>query len=639
MGMLFESRRDIKRLFAAPGWQPPSTTSVLKASRTRPFRRFSVGAFPVIGSTTGVMHILPQALALLFVVTWGVRAALLTSVSQLSPCGYDFIIIGGGTAGSVLANRLSENPKIKVLVIEAGISSEDIQDVEIPFLATSLPSTSVDWNFTTTDQTGLNNRSIKLARGFVLGGSSSINFMTWNRCSNDYWDSLATASNDSMWTWRAVEYYYLRTSTLVPPSDGHNTTGQVVPEVHGHDGPVQVSLPGHETELDQRVVDSAFILGGRFTYNEDFNAGKSVGLGYVQNAIGNGTRSSAATGYLLPIVDRCNVDVIISTRVTKISGSVSASEIDTVEIAQSANGTRTKIKAKKEVLLSAGVMGTPQLLSLSGIGPKGVLSDLGIDVIVDAPAVGTNFVDHPLVANYFTVNSNNTWDPILRNSTLFADVLENWETERQGLFVDTPGNTQGYFKLPTYPGGVDPSTGPLSANTEVIFANGFAPFGPMSFPDSGSYMSVLAAVVSPTSRGTVVINSTDPFAAPVIDLGILSTEFDVVAMIQVIKDVQTILATSPWEGYVTGIYGDLANATTDDELTEFIRNNAVTVNHAVGTAKIGEVVDSHLNVIGVSGLRVIDASILHTIPECHPQAIVYTVAERMASLIKHQYGI
>lgn len=148
----------------------------------------------------------------------------------------------------------------------------------------------------------------------------------------------------------------------------------------------------------------------------------------------------------------------------------------------------------------------------------------------------------------------------------------------------------------------------------------------MSFPDSGSYMSVLAAVVSPTSRrylfsctsddiylfpgGTVVINSTDPFAAPVIDLGILSTEFDVVAMIQVIKDVQTILATSPWEGYVTGIYGDLANATTDDELTEFIRNNAVTVNHAVGTAKIAEVVDSHLNVIGVSGLRVIDASIL-----------------------------
>ncbi len=114
--------------------------------------------------------------------------------------------------------------------------------------------------------------------------------------------------------------------------------------------------------------------------------------------------------------------------------------------------------------------GTPQLLSLSGIGPKGVLSDLGIDVIVDAPAVGANLVDHPLVANYFTVNSNNTWDPILRNSTLFADVLENWETERQGLFVDTPGNTQGYFKLPKYPGGVDPSAGPLSANTEVIFA-------------------------------------------------------------------------------------------------------------------------------------------------------------------------
>ncbi|KAG7446883.1 aryl-alcohol-oxidase from pleurotus Eryingii [Guyanagaster necrorhizus] len=585
------------------------------------------------------MYILLQFLALLSVVTWGVGASLLTSVSRLSPDGYDFIIIGGGTAGSVLANRLSENPKIKVLVIEAGISNEDIQDVEIPFLATALPSTRVDWNFTTTAQAGLNNRSIELARGFVLGGSSSINFMTWNRGSNDYWESLANASHDPMWSWPAAEYYYLRTSTLVPPSDGHNTTGEIEPEAHGQEGPVKVSLAGYRTELDQRVADSASILGGRFAYNEDFNTGKSIGLGYVQNAIGNGSRSSAATAYLLPIVDRCNVDVIVSTRVTKILGSSVASEIDTVEISQSANGTRTKIQAKKEVLLSAGVIGTPHLLSLSGIGPGGILSDLGIDVIVDAPAVGANLVDHPLVANYFTVDSNNTWDPILRNSTLFADVLEEWETERQGLFVDTPGNTQGYFKLPTYPGGVDPSTGPLSANTEVIFSNGFAPFGPMSYPANGSYMSILAAVVSPTSRGTVTVNSTDPFAAPVIDLGILSTEFDIVAMIQVIKDIQTILATSPWEGYVTGIYGDLANATTDDELTDFIRNNAVIVNHAIGTAKIGEVVDSHLNVIGVSGLRVIDASILHTIPECHPQAIIYTIAERTAALIKRQYGI
>ncbi|KAF9012815.1 aryl-alcohol-oxidase from pleurotus Eryingii [Hymenopellis radicata] len=548
---------------------------------------------------------------------------------------YDIIIIGGGTAGSVLASRLSEDQCVSVLVVEAGINNAGILNSEVPFLGTELGGSSVDWNFTTIPQAGLNGRTVPIERGFVLGGSSTVNLMTWNRCSNDFWDSMATASSNPIWSWAEIESYYLQTSRLVPPADGHNTTGQVEPDVHGH-GPVQVSLPGFKTELEDRVIATANLLGGRFAYNEDINAGNTLGIGYVQNSIGNGTRSSAATSYLQPAIDRPNLDVVISTRATRVFGSDDPLVIDSVEIATAEDGPRTIISAKKEIVLSGGVYGTVQVLSLSGIGPSEVLEPLGIDVLVDAPAVGANLVDHPLVGSYFFVNSNNTWDTVLRNQTLFDETLDEWMEERQGLFVDTPANTIGYFKLPDFET-FDPSTGPGSGNTEILFSSGFAPFGPTTTPSTGSYLTVISAVVSPTSRGNTTIPSTNPWDAPIIDLQLFSTQYDIDAMVQSLKDAQTIVASEPWADYVLGPFGDLVNATTDGDLAEYSRRNAVTVNHSLGTARIGEVVDSELKVIGVSGLRVVDASVLHTAPECHPQGIVYTIAERAVELIRAEH--
>ncbi|KAF9456646.1 aryl-alcohol-oxidase from pleurotus Eryingii [Collybia nuda] len=570
---------------------------------------------------------------------------IIHSISDLQCSEYDFIIIGGGTAGSVLANRLSENPHNKVLVLEAGINNAGIQDVQVPFLGVTLPETSVDWNFTTTPQVGLNNRSIELARGFVLGGSSSINFMAWNRGSQDYWNSFVTATKNQMWSFTALEKYYRRTSTLVPPADGRDTTGDVDPTAYGN-GPVQVSIPGFMTEIDNRVTESGKILGGRFSFIEDLNKGKTLGFAYAASSIGNGTRSSAATAYLEPILKRKNIDVLISTRVARVTGHAASkgiTHIDTVEILQNPGDIPHQIKASKEVLLSAGVMGTPHILTLSGIGPKKVLKNLGINVVVAAEDVGANFADHPLVANYFSVNSNHTWDPVLRDPSLFAADLSEWVNSKQGLFVDTAGNTYGFMKLPH--GFADPSTGPRSANTEIIFVNGFAPFGATIPPTTGSYLSMLTAVVSPTSRGTVTTVSRDPFAPPKIDLNIFTTDFDISAMVQVMKDARTLISASPWDGYIIGPFGELANATTDDQLATFARNNAVTVNHPVGTARISPdnarygVVDSHLKVKGTSGLRVIDASVLPQIPECHPQALVYTIAERAADLIKADHGL
>ncbi|KAF8872219.1 aryl-alcohol-oxidase from pleurotus Eryingii [Mucidula mucida] len=557
-------------------------------------------------------------------------------VATPSRAEYDIIIVGGGTAGSVLANRLTERHNVSVLVIEAGINNAGILDAEVPFLATRLPGTSVDWNYTTVPQAGLNGRTLHIERGFVLGGSSTVNYMAWNRCSDDFWNSMAAASLNPIWAWKNMEWYWRKTSTLVPPADGHDTTYQVDPDVHGF-GPVRTSVPGFKSDLEDRVVSSAKLLGGQFSYNRDINAGNPLGIGYVQSAVGNGTRSSAATAYLQPVLERPNLDVVILTRVTRVFGQKDPWHIDSVEIATAADGPRTTIRANKEIILSGGVYGSMQVLSLSGIGPQDVLNPLGINVLVDAPAVGANLVDHPLVGSYFSVNSNRTWDVLLRNETIFDEDLDEWLTKKQGLFVDTASNTVGFFKLPTFET-FDPSTGPKSANTELLFFNGFeSPFGPMGVPTTGSYMTVVSAVVSPTSRGNTAIVSNNVWDAPRIDLKIYDTQYDIDAMVQSMKDAQTIASSKPWADYNLGLFGDLANTTTDADLASYARKFSVTVDHSLGTLRIGEVVDSELKVKGVSGLRVVDASILHTAPECHPQAVVYMIAERAAQLIKDEY--
>ncbi|TRM60387.1 aryl-alcohol-oxidase from pleurotus Eryingii [Schizophyllum amplum] len=555
-------------------------------------------------------------------------AKILKSLEDLEGSKYDFIVVGAGTAGSVLANRLSEVSEWKVLVVEAGVDDEGILDVEVPFLGTNLPDTEVDWNFTSTPQAELFNRSVPLSRGYVPGGSSSINLMTWNRASNDFWDSLARLTNDSAWSWDAVEQYNRKASRLVPPADGHDTTGEVDPSVHGN-GPVQVSLPGFPTELDNRVVASAQALGGRFRYNKDFNAGDMLGFGYVQSSIGNGERSSSATAYLHPALNRSNLDLLINTRVTRIvDSSTDASRVmTTVELAQSEDGPRTQLTATKEVILSAGVFGTPQLLMLSGIGPKAQLEALNISMILDSSEVGAGLTDHPLLANYYEVNSNSTFDAVLRDEDILAADLKEWEEERQGIPEDDHCRRG------------DPSSGPTSGNLEFLFINGFAPFGSTPVPTNGSFMTVLAAVVSPKSRGSLTLASASVWDAPLIDLGLYTDDYDVAAMLDGVHALRTFLDADPWKGYLVGLYGDIADATTDDALAIYARNNSITVNHACCTARAGPggVLDADLRVNWVNGLRVVDASIYPQIPEAHPQAPTYIVAERAADLIKAVY--
>ncbi|KIY66928.1 GMC oxidoreductase [Cylindrobasidium torrendii FP15055 ss-10] len=571
---------------------------------------------------------------------------LVFSPSELTQTEYDFVIVGVGTAGSVLASRLSEDPSVSVLAIEAGGSNEDVLATIAPFLAVSLPGTSVDWNYTTPPIEGYNNRTLGYTRGYGLGGSSVLNLLTWNRGSIDLWNRWASLTGDSGWSWDAMEPYWLKVDNFV----SQNATGKYDPLAHGYSGEVNTSLPGWPTELDPLVCKASAELGGRFAWTQDHNSGTFLGTSYMQSAIGGGERSSAATAYLYPVIERANLDVLVNTRVAKlVEGSSKSGTLSftSAVLSQGPEDEGVTINAAKEVILSAGVFGTPQILQLSGIGAKSSIENLGISTIVDLPDVGEFLKDHPAVAAYYLVNSNNTFDSLLRNSTLFADTLAEWQATRSGRFVDSPANTYTFLRWPEesdiYAIHGDPSSGETSGHMEVIFVDGFAQFGPLAQPAEGSFLTLLAGVVSPTTNGSVTLNTTNIFDQPTIAPDFIASEFDQATMVQVLKDVETFMNASAWKDFIIGPYGDFANATTDALKLQFVRKYGSNINHPVGTARMSPreaswgVLDAELLVKGTSGLRVVDASVFPTIPESHTQAPVYMVAERAVDLIKAKH--
>ncbi|ESK89324.1 aryl-alcohol oxidase [Moniliophthora roreri MCA 2997] len=587
------------------------------------------------------MKLLPFFAALLPLVS----AKLYTSYTDIPRSEYDFVIVGGGTAGSILANRLTEDGRNRVLVVEAGLDNAGIQDIIVPYLAPNALRSEVDWNFTSTPQVGCLNQTIPLSRGFVLGGSSSINFITWHRGSNDVWDTFARLSGDDGWGWPEMKKYNDRAGKLYPPIDGHDGTGQALPSAYGRNGQAQVRLPSYLGQLESIVESTARALGGRWHYNEDFNSGDTTGTGYFLSSIRDGARDSAATAYLVPVLDRPNLDVVVHTRVTRLhtNGSDRGTPVfNKVEVTHDANSPRRNITATKEIILAAGVYGTPQILMLSGIGPQAELQRLGIPVKINSPDVGQHLVDHPLLSSSYLVNGT-TNDLITRDQQFAADLLEQWETNRTGLLVVPPGgNTAAFLKNPAgFAGGLDPSAGPLSANTEIIFRSGYQGFGGPPLPPTGNFISIIMALVSPTSRGSVTLQSTSPFDVPVIDLGMFTTDYDIQSMVQVMKDAEDFISQPQWSGYMIGPFGDRANLTTDEDYATYARKFSWTVNHGMGTARMGAggvengVVGADLLVKGAKGLRIIDASVFPHIPENHIMANVFLLAERGADLVKN----
>ncbi|KAJ7055834.1 aryl-alcohol oxidase-like protein [Mycena amicta] len=584
----------------------------------------------------------------------GVSAGkIYTSPAQVTKL-YDFIVVGGGTAGGVVAARLSEVASVNVLVIEAGgldNATAVFDTIYAPLLAGSGVGTDIDWKFSSVAQSGMNGRTLGYPRGKVLGGSSAINGMIYARGSSDEYNRLATVSGDSGWSWTNLKSYIMKTEKHAAPWNGRPNVGEYMPPWHGA-GPVLTGLTPEIFEFDNRVIANTQAFPSAYPFNVDPNSGTLTGVSWLETTVGNGMRSTSASAYIHPAVNtRSNLDVLIGTQVTKLVQTATKT-FRGVQVAQSAGATTYTFNATKEVILSAGSISTPQLLLLSGIGPAAELTALGISPVLDVPDVGRNLQDQTILGLQWQVNSSfTTLSPFFANATAFGDALADWADDHSGFAAgNTVVNTIGFLRLPsnspliTAAGG-DPSAGSVSPHYQLAFMNIFFP-NPGQTSPVGNYNSVCLVLQSPTSYGSVNITSTSAFAAPAIDPNFFATAFDIGTMMAAARAAQAFVSTSVFAGYFVGPAPETAAALASDSALEaYIRKYTDSIKHPTGTARISKTTDKTgvvgptLLVKGLTGLRIVDASVLPYAPASFPQGELYVLAERAADLVKTAWSL
>ncbi|KAF7342543.1 GMC oxidoreductase [Mycena sanguinolenta] len=552
---------------------------------------------------------------------WG---AIYEHVADLPGLKYDFVIVGGGTAGLVVAERLTENPNFSVLVLEAGVSNEGVIESTIPFLVNELLAPNIyEWNYTTTPQTGLNDRSLAYLRAHMLGGCSSHNLMVYTRGSKDDFDRYAHLTGDPGWSWNRIFPYFLKNEKWTPPADFHDTTGQYNPLVHSTHGMNPVSLNGYAWPVGPRIVTATQQLPHDFPFNLDMNSGKPLGVGWLQSTIGGGKRSSSASSYLAPFISRKNLHVLLHAQVTRLvnpSHTNGKLIFGGVEFVQPGSSPFTA-QAAKEIILSAGTVGTPNILMHSGVGSATALNALGIPVLLDLPSVGQNVSDHVSVGLSWSVNSTETLESITQNTTAFNEAFLQWNQTHTGPFVELGITHVGYLRLDPhseifqeFP---DPSAGPNTAHIEMIFSAGFSRTSPTT--PRGHFMNIGTVMVTPISRGTITLNSSNPLDPPLINPQYLTSDFDIFVLRDALNRAQKFVTAPVWKDYIIAPTVNIANFTSD-ELDQFIRTNAGTISHLVGSAGMSApsapygVVNPDLLVKGAARLSIIDASVLPIVP-------------------------
>lgn len=512
---------------------------------------------------------------------------------------YDYVIVGAGSAGSVLANRLSEDEAATVALIEAG-GPDEAQEIHIPLGFGYLFKTPVDWDLDTEPEPQLGDRRAYLPRGRVFGGSSSINAMVYMRGSPLDYDGWA-AGGATHWAWEDVLPYFLRAE------DNERGPGPL----HGTGGPLRVSDGRSGHPLSQAFLDAALQAG--HPSNDDFNGDRQEGVGWYQLTQRDGMRCSAADAYLRPALERGNLTVLSGTRASRVQ--LAGTRATGVEVLLPSGETEV-VGASREVILSAGAYESPKLLMLSGIGPEKVLAPLGLPVVADLPA-GHDLQDHLMVLlNYRT-------DLESLMTAMTADNLMLLFSEGRGPLSSNVAEAGGFFHSRAGLGAPDVQfhQGPVLFHQEGL--------GPLV----AHAVTIAPGLVAPTSRGEVVLRVPQPVAQPRIFHNYLATPEDRAAIYQGVRIALEIARQPALQAVTTGPFC-VPESDSDADLARFVARTAMTLYHPTSTCGIGSVVDSELRVLGFEGLRVVDASVFPTIPHGNTNAPTIMVAERASDLIR-----
>ncbi|XP_001946057.1 glucose dehydrogenase [FAD, quinone] isoform X1 [Acyrthosiphon pisum] len=561
---------------------------------------------------------------------------------------YDFIVVGAGSAGSVVASRLSEVKKWQVLLIEAGQQASHIMDV--PLAAPFLQFSSINWKYRTVPMNnsclGMEGNRCKFPRGKVMGGSSVLNYMIYTRGNRKDYDNWADMGNTG-WDYNSVLKYFIKSENA---NLSHSEPGY-----HGKNGLLSVSDVPYRTPIAKAFVEAGSQIGLPVV---DVNGEKQVGINYLQATMKNGLRHSTNAAFLFPAKRRSNLHVKKFSTVTKILIHKSTKKAIGVEFVRS--GKKTRVFARKEVIVSGGAINTPQLLMLSGIGPKQHLADLRIPLVADLP-VGENLMDHVSLGGLVaTVNDTVS----IRLHRVFSDpyILNELLQNHNGLYT-VPGGPEALSFVDVN----SPDLADGHPNLELLLVTGLYSTHEMMpklcgmRPDLYDAVyrategmdgfTVFPMVMRPKSRGRVWLRDANPFHHPLIDPNYFADEADLDVIVAGVRLVQQMLRTGPMRSLnatvlETPLPGCVQHVFDTDAYWKCAaRQISFTIYHLSGTCKMGpatdptSVVDPRLRVHGISSLRVVDASIIPEVPAAHTNAPTIMIAEKASDMIKEDWDV
>jgi choline dehydrogenase len=524
---------------------------------------------------------------------------------------FDYIIVGAGSAGCVLANRLTESGRYRVLLLEAGPADRNPW-IHVPIgYAKLFRNPKVNWLYETEPEPELNNRRIIQPRGKVLGGSSSINGLVYIRGQKEDFDLWRQLGNVG-WSWDDVLPYFKK-------AEAQQQRG--ADEYHGCDGLLSVSDQSETHELCEAFIKAGEQVG--IPRNDDFNGASQEGIGYFQMTSRKGLRCSTAVGYLRPARKRPNLTVItgaLSSRILFEGGAASG-------VVFARNGEMLVARAEGEVILASGAINSPQLLQLSGVGPADLLSDLGIEVVRDMKAVGAHLQDHFQTRMVFRCTKKITINDIMVSPLRQVGMGLKYALQRKGPLTVSAGYAGAFLRT-------DPRL--ATPDVQVHFLNfSTNKMGEKLHPFSAFTASICQ--LRPESRGTVMIKSADPTAAPAIRVNYLSTETDRRTMVAGMRMLRRISQAPAMADLISSELEPGPQCQSDADWLAFIRERGGTIYHPTCTCKMGDasdsVVDARLRVHGLDRLRVVDGSVMPNVVSGNTNAAIIMIAEKGAEMI------